>query len=794
MKKIVLFAVLISIIARTYSQQNQTVINPVLLKNYWSASWITHPTANLKAYGVYHFRKTFDLQVKPESFIVHVSGDNRYRLFVNGTPVCFGPARSDVRHWNFETVNIAPFLKLGKNLLAAVVWNFGDDIPAAQMTFKTAFILQGNTEKENIVNTDKSWKVFQDESYSPLLPQVNNYIVVGPGEIVNGDTYPWNWQDNSFDDTKWLTSGVLCRGRVKGLGTGAEWDLVPRDIPFLEETEQRFNSVRRAVGCKAGAAFLQGKETLTIPANSTAVLLLDQGVETVAYPEITVSASKGSKLELIYSEALYDAQGNKGNRNEIEGKTIKGITDVFKVGSVENQIFRPLWFRTFRYVQLSIKTGDSPLTVKNIQSTYTVYPFKELATFKCNDTELENIWKVGWRTLRLCSNETHYDCPYYEQLQYVGDTRIQCLISAYVSGDDRLMRKAIMSFDNSRFSEGLTCSRYPSSDIQVIPPFSLFWTNMIHDYWMWKKDTDFVKPLLSGIENVFNWYEQRIDNQTNMLGQTPYWNFVDWPDEWGWDFIKNSGGVPNGGMEGGSSILTFQLAYALNDAADLFLYFGDNSKAEHYKELAKRISAATVDRCWDKNRDLLANTPDKDEYSQHANIMAIMANANLPVDKKEFIDRISKDTSLIKATVYYRFYLFQAMKKCGLGDKYVDVIKPWRDMIKSGLTTFSERLDPTRSDCHAWSASPTYELLATVCGIEPAEAGFKTVKIEPHLGTLKWVEASMPHENGTIKVQFQQTKKGGLIGDIELPKGVTGTFVFKSYSTDLHEGTNYIRN
>lgn len=795
MKKTFLSFLLCSVIIQIFAQQDHTMINPRFLRQYWDADWITHPTASLKEYGVYHFRKSFDLAAKPEKFVIHVSADNRYRLFVNGQAVCFGPARGDLRHWYFETIDIASFLKPGKNLLAAVVWNFGDQMPVAQMSDKTAFILQGNSDTEKLVNTDESWKVIKNESYSILTPdhaKLQTYIVVGPGDNVDGNKYPWNWQEITFNDSKWLSAKTLGNGRAKGLGTGAEWDLIPRDIPFMEETIQRFGSIKRIEGCNVNESFLTGKESLTIPANSKALILLDQGYETVAYPEITVARGNGSELELIYSESLFDNKGDKGNRNEIEGKTIKGLTDIFKIGGSDNETYRPLWFRTFRYVQINIKTGNKPLIIKNIQSIFTAYPFKETATFKCNDTELSKIWEVGWRTLRLCSNETHYDCPYYEQLQYVGDTRIQCLVSAYVSGDYQLTKKAILTFDRSRFHEGLTQSRYPSNDMQIIPPFSLYWTNMVHDYWLLQNDTAFIKPLLFGIESVLNWYEQRIDQKTGMLGYTPYWNFVDWPNEWPWDNAINIGGVPKGGVEGGSSVLTLQYAYALNEAYELFKYFGKPAESEHYKQLAKRISKATIDLCWDNNRKLVADTPEKNEFSQHANIMAIMSDATLPVDSKEFIDRVSKDESLIQATFYYRFYLMRAMKKAGLAEKYVEMLEPWRDMLKIGLTTFAEKPEPTRSDCHAWSASPNYELLATVCGIEPAEAGFNSVKIEPHLGNLQWVEGSMPHSNGIIKVKFSKTNSGGLEGEIVLPKGLNGIYKHNGKSISLSEGANLI--
>jgi hypothetical protein len=299
--------------------------------------------------------------------------------------------------------------------------------------------------------------------------------------------------------------------------------------------------------------------------------------------------------------------------------------------------------------------------------------------------------------------------------------------------------------------------------------------------------------MLFGIENVLNWYEERIDPKTEMLGRTPYWNFVDWPKEWPWSMVVNSGGVPAGGAEGGSSILSFQLAYALNEAAELFHYFGRVEKAEYYKKLAGKISAATVKLCWDNNRMLMANTPEKDEYSQHANIMAILSDAALPVDPKELISRVAKDDKIIQATVYYRFYLLLAMKKVGLADQYTGMLEPWRTMLSNGLTTFAEKPEPSRSDCHAWSASPNYDLLATVAGIEPAAPGFGSVKIEPHLGSLQWVEASMPHAKGTIRVKFSRNNTNGLDGEIELPAGLKGTFVYKNKSMELNEGVNRIK-
>ena len=96
------------------------IINPSLLKDTWSASWITVPNTSTNGYGVYLFRKSISLENKPASFIIHVSADTRYKLFINEKIVSLGPARGDLFYWNYETVDIAPYLSQGKNMVAAI--------------------------------------------------------------------------------------------------------------------------------------------------------------------------------------------------------------------------------------------------------------------------------------------------------------------------------------------------------------------------------------------------------------------------------------------------------------------------------------------------------------------------------------------------------------------------------------------------------------------------------------------------------------------------------------------------
>jgi len=194
-KYLLLFCCCFSLIF-AFGQEKQ--INPELLNEQWPSRWISHPDGPQRDYGVFHFRKVFKLSTVPKDFVIHVSADNRYRLFVNGKAVSAGPARGDLYNWYYETINIAPYLIAGDNIIAAKVWNMGIHAPVAQVSNQTALVVQGDTKEASVVNTNSSWKVLRDAAYTPCStdngPRLRAYMVVGPGDQVQGDLYPWGWE------------------------------------------------------------------------------------------------------------------------------------------------------------------------------------------------------------------------------------------------------------------------------------------------------------------------------------------------------------------------------------------------------------------------------------------------------------------------------------------------------------------------------------------------------------------------------------------------------------------------
>lgn len=762
----------------------------------WTAQWISHPTAPLREPITLHFKKTFELTQTPQHYLVEVSADNRFVLYLNGKRVGDGPARGDLAHWRYEQFDLAPLLKQGSNTLAATVWNFGVYGPVAQMTERTAFLVQGDTAAEAAVNTDSTWMVEREQGQSPLSRRQNGlwvYFASGPGEVLRSASYDWNWMNPEVIGSHWVHAITALRENIfpgsgvaasRGVTADVPWQLVPDTLPHMAYTKEDAGHVVRT-GLPDAQSF--PSKPLEIPAKSDVHILLDRSELTTAYPRLTFSGGNGSKITLIYAEALYDAQMHKGNRNEVGNRKALGITDEIYPDGGDHRVFETLWWRTWRYLDIEVQTTEEPITLDGLDAYYTAYPFDVKASFASSDPDLEKIWKIGWHTAQLDAHETYMDTPYYEQLQYSGDTRIQEMISYAVTGDDRLARQAIRALNDSRIPAGITQSRYPSQLPQYIPPFSLLWIDSLHDYYMNRPDASFVKEILPGTRSVLEWFAG-YQHADGLLGKTPWWTFIDW--------VETKKDFPSYDSKGETCLVTMQYIGALEDAIDLETALGSPAYATIDKDRLASAKRGVLNGCWDAKMGLFADSPAKDAFSQHTNMLAVLHDIAPKKDQQAIMHRIigpelgdsaAPIPDLITASYYFRYYLARALDHAGMANDYLKTLGDWRGFLKMGFTTWPEQPGNTRSDSHAWTAHPTYDLLALVAGIQPSSPGFKTVRIEPHLGDLTHLEATYPHPLGLIHVKYD-VSGGQLHADIEMPEGLSGVFVWKGKLTRLASG------
>ena len=279
---------------------------------------------------------------------------------------------------------------------------------------------------------------------------------------------------------------------------------------------------------------------------------------------------------------------------------------------------------------------------------------------------------------------------------------------------------------------------------------------MVHDYSRYVDDPAFVRQMLPGVRAVLDFYRGYL-KPDGLLGRMPWWNYVDWVDAW-------PNGTPPSEADVMPATIQLQLLMALQWAAEL----DPRADPAEARGLAARIQSTF----W--NERVYTEDLAHKEVSQHANSLAVLAGLVKGEAAAGLMRGIESDKSIYQCSVYFRYYLNCALREAGLGDLYLDRLGMWKSMLDDGLSTWAEHDgDYTRSDCHAWGASPNIEFFRTVLGVDSAAPGFRKVIVRPHLGKLEKLRGTVPHPKGLITVELDRTG-GRARADIKLPPGVEG--------------------
>jgi alpha-L-rhamnosidase len=768
-----------------------------------AASWIRHPDAGFNAHEVILFRKNFQLERVPYRFVVHISADNQYRLFVNGTYAAKGPARSDLHHWYYETLDLAPLLKAGENTLAVEVVNFGPKRGWSQFSHMTSLFVMGRGPSESPVNTvPGSWRCMRNEAHYPLIVEwigrrevAFGLYVANPTDSITGRRYPWGWHLPEYDHRGWLSAarannaGTRNTQYAGGIVHSGGKLLEPRPIRMIRERQEPLGKVVRVSGVSWQEGYLVGERSLEIPARRRVSLWIDRGHMTIGYPELSVSGGEGSTIEARYAETLFNEDRmSKGNRNDFKDKVFVGIRDVFMPDGGPMRVFRPTWLRSFRFIELNVTTGEEPLVMHGYHNQYSAYDLELKASFRTDRESLDRLMEPGWRTVSLCAQDILMSDAYYEQMQYVGDSKVHNLALLFLSGNDDLVRNQLRQTDWSRIPEGLTIACYPNAFHLVIPFYSLLWIDMIHDYMMWSGDRDFVRSFEPGIAAVLDWFQRRL-LPDGLLGPLEWWNYVDWSPGF-------PNGVPPGIVDGRSALFSLQYALTLDRAADILDFTGRQDDARHYRAQASGLRGAVRSQCYDEGRGLFADTPDKQHFSQHTNILAVLSGCSEGEEAQRIMMQAPGDSSLHQVALFFRYYLLEALHRAGLADRLEQELHPWQSMLGQGLTTFTEvpiEWASQRSDCHPWSAAPNIHFFTSICGIRPLAPGYSRVLVAPEPGSLNEIRASLPHPKGALEIDLHRQGRQEFRGSLRVPAGMEVTFRWKDQETSYGEGVHELR-
>jgi len=774
-------------------------------------AWVI-PAEPFTAPSVFAFRLKFRL-AKKKRIRFHVTADERYALFLDGKRIGRGPERGDTRSWFYHTYSCD--LAAGNHCIVAQVWVMGAQGPLAQATLRPGFMLVAEAPFTTQLSTALApWEAkrlggltFKDNG--GRLPE---YYCIGDDLVVDGAAYPWGFEKGEGSGWKPARPGEDLVAAIGEYGHPCEGPvyrchlLRPSLLPQMMDRSVRTGKVRHAeqlrsfaelkktvnvtrhdtAVAKAWEKVLRGSGSLRLAAKTRWRVLVDLGDYYCNYPHLIVSGGKGSRITLRWAESLYDnlAKFRKGDRGAIEGKCFNGIGDVFLPDGGKKRPFELLWWRAGCFAQFEIEVGQQPLIIEDFYRHETRYPLESVARFESDEPRLKGVNRIALRTLQMCSHETYMDCPYYEQLMYIGDTRLEVLTQYTISRDDRLPLKALEMFDRTRDATGLTASRYSERERQVIPPFSLWWIGSIHDYAAWRGDRNAVRERLPGARSVIDaWLGYR--NKKGLLEMPLGWNYTDWvkiPEEW------PRGIAPTGG-DTVSSLLNWQVVIALGMLAELEAWCGEPERAQWAERQAAELGKKVAATFWNARKGLFANDPAQRHYSEHAQCLAVLSGRISAAQRNSIRRNLprSKELGLARTTLYFTHYMFETCRALGLEKMWFERLGQWFELEKKGFKTVYETPEPSRSDCHAWGSSPLFHSQASILGIRPVGFGFHEVEIAPLLGPLREASGSLPHPHGTIRTQYVRHGRQ-LAAEIQLPTGVAGTLTWNGRKRKLAAG------
>ena len=780
----------------------------------WPAKWVGPPEPGGGGPVVLAFRRRFDV-AGGTTALLHVTADERYELFLDGVRVGQGSERGGPDNWFYETYEVP--LAAGPHVLVAKVWWLGDRAPLAQLSVRPGFLLLAEGGPADQLHTGAAaWDVAELTGYAfaPTAPGAGG---VGARTDIDGTRFPWGFERGA-DAVAWRKAAVIGPATIKRLGGEAttHWKLRPAVLPAMTDDPRHVGVARHVAAAAtpdelqaavvrqgesiageaaAWSALLRGGPAVTVPARTLRRVVVDLGNYYCGYGDLVLTGGHGAVVRTLWAESLYlPGKGRdphhrgKGNRDEIDGKVFTGMGGTFVADGGTRRTFTPLWWDAGRYVAVDVVTADEPLTVESYTLRESGYPFDFTATFDASDPRLAAVVPTALRTIQMCGHETYMDCPYYEQLQYVGDSRLEVLTTYASTADDRLPRKAIELFDASRDADGWTTSRYPSRAWQRIPPFSLWWVCMVHDHAMWRDDADFVGRRMPGVRAVLE-AARRSVNADGLFECPRGWNFVDWVGGHGWQRGIPPGGAKDYGVKGA---VNWQAVVAFRLGAELERWAGEPELATRNADLAERLTRAAVTAFWDEGRGLLAEDVKRTSFSEHSQCLGVIAGGLNPERGRRAI-RTALDAppgTLAAATVYFTHYLFEACRLTGQPDGILGRLGLWFDLPRLGFRTTLESPEPSRSDCHAWGAHPVFHFHASLLGVRPSAPHFRTVRVEPQLAALTWAKGTMPHPaGGVIECDFRR-EAGRLTGHVRLPAGLAGELVANGVTRPIGPGLN----
>lgn len=486
-------------------------------------------------------------------------------------------------------------------------------------------------------------------------------------------------------------------------------------------------------------------------------LIIDFGREWSGYLRLDVDAPEG---------AVIDAYGFEYMDGGLRQDTF-GVDNTLRYICREGrQSYASPVRRGLRYLMLTIHGNTRQLRLFSANLVQSNYPVAEIGRFHSSDPLLNDIWEISKHTTRLCMEDTFVDCPAYEQVFWVGDSRNEALVNYYVFGATDIVKHCLELVPGSSKQTPLYVNQVPSGWSSVIPNWTFFWITACLEYTRHTGNRQFAAQIWPKVKFTLDHYLQHID-QHGLLS-IHAWNLLDWaPME-----------QPNDGTVTHQNVI---LVRALADAARLAELAGCEEQAVYYDSMSQHLSCAINKHLWNEERQAFidcihANGSPSSTFSMQTQVMALITGVAADERKEKLAAYLTSppDDFVAIGSPFMTFFYYEALVLMGQTDMLLrDMREKFGEMVKHEATTcwemypgFKENRpsskDLTRSHCHAWSAAPGYFLGAVVLGVRPAADGWTAIRVAPQPGDLQWAKGAVPlPKDGRIDVKWEIREESG---------------------------------
>jgi hypothetical protein len=438
---------------------------------------------------------------------------------------------------------------------------------------------------------------------------------------------------------------------------------------------------------------------------------------------------------------------------------------------------------------IKIRSINSLVKIHQLATNQTHMRVSMKGKFECDDTDLVELWETCAHTLLCCAIDGYLDCPSREQRSYLGDAYPEMMVANACFGEPRLTKKIIYDTALGQRKDGITFSFHPGDyqiQCHIIPDYCFYWIQMAHEYELYYGDEQAIADLFPHFVRAIDWFWKYINPATGLLENVPYWIFLDW------SFRHDKPGI--------NAIFNTQFMDVLLIVAHYAEKYCAGRICERYRLQAEIMRKAIDKLFWDEKEHCYRDYSSNGQlfgYSQATNAYLVIKGVAPKVkwliitkrifdDPPEKNDRKQIDELMLKNLSHHSFnidakeqilvaqpfFMHHVNKFLAMMDRFDVLMKyfkrGWVPMLTLGSTkTIWETWAKQGSECHAWSATPAYDLSTYWLGIQPLTPGFKTVLISPTFYGLDSVNGEFPTCRGPLQVKWSKSSKNDNI-EIEM--------------------------